>query len=120
VVQIEIVAVENVPAILAGVFIPFEDIVPRKFYFFLRQPIEKEQHDDSRHANLPGNGRDQFVIGRRSGKITPTVEIMGQKVVGRVGRNDMGVPGVNKGESAARRANVDRLPETVQDQNLTI
>ena len=51
-IEIQIVAIENLAAILAGVLIPLKHIVARKFYLFLWQPIEKEQHDHARDANL--------------------------------------------------------------------
>jgi hypothetical protein len=54
------------------------------------------------------------------GKIAPTVKIVRQKVVRLIGRNNMGVAGVNESERAARRADVDRLPEAVQHQDLTV
>src|SRR4051812_13744451 len=47
-IQIEIVPVENVAAILAGVLVAFEDVVTRKLYFLLRQSIKEEQDDDAR------------------------------------------------------------------------
>ncbi len=68
-------------AILAGVFVALENVVPGKLHFLFREPIEKEQHNHPRHANPPRNCRDHFVIGRRGGEIAPTLEIVGQEIV---------------------------------------
>ena len=51
-IEIQIVAIENLAAILAGVLVALEHIVSRKFYLFLWKPIEKEEHDHARDANL--------------------------------------------------------------------
>ena len=63
VIQIKFAAIEEVAAVLAGVLVSLEYVVPGEFYFFLRQPIEYKQHDHPRDANLERNGRDQFMVG---------------------------------------------------------
>ncbi len=40
VIQIQFAAIENLSAILAGVLVAFENIVPRELHFLLRQAIE--------------------------------------------------------------------------------
>jgi len=60
------------------------------------------------------------VIRRARGKIAPAFKIVGQKIVGFIRGDDVGVSGVDERERAARRADVDRLPEAVQHQNLTV
>ena len=56
--------------------------------------------------------------GRR--KIAPAIEIVGQKIICRIGRNDLGVALIKERESPARRADINRLPEAVEHQDLTI
>jgi len=114
VVEIQIAPIKSLAAILAHVLVALENIVPRKLHFFLRQPIEEEQHDYARHSNLPRNRRDHFVIWRSRREIAPTLEIVRQEIVCFVGRNNVRVAGVNQRERAPRRADVDRLPETIQ------
>jgi len=63
VIQIELAAIEQLAAVLAGVLVTLEYVVPGEFYFFLREPIEYEQHDHPRDANLERNGRDHFIVG---------------------------------------------------------
>jgi hypothetical protein len=45
---------------------------------------------------------------------------MSQKIICTIGGHDLGMSGIDQGKSPARRANVDRLPETVEHQDLTI
>jgi hypothetical protein len=120
VIEIQLAAIENLAAILTGILVALENIVPRKFYFFLRQTIEKQKHNHARHSDLPGNGFDHFVFRRRFGKIEPAIEIVRQKIIFRIGRNDLGMSRINKREGAARGADVHRLPQAIENQNLTI
>ena len=77
VVEVEIVAIEHPAAVLAGVLVALEHIVTREFHLLLREAIEEQQHDHARDADLERNRRDQFVIGRVRGEITPAFKIMG-------------------------------------------
>ena len=119
-IEIQVVPLKNLAAVLAGVLVALENIVPREFHFLFRQPIEEEQHDHTRHPNLPRNRGDDFVIGRGGGEVAPTVEIMRQEIVFVIGGNHVGMARVNERERAPRRADVDRLPEAIQHQNLTV
>ena len=60
------------------------------------------------------------MVGRVRGQIAPAFEIVRQKIVRLVRRDDLGVPRVHQRESAARSADIHRLPEAVEDQNLTV
>jgi hypothetical protein len=120
VIEIQLVALKNLAAILAGVFVALENIVPREFHFLFRETIEKEQHDHARHADPPRNCRDHFVFRRSYGKIAPTLEIVSHEIVGFIRRNNVGMARVHQRERASRRADVHRLPETVQHQNMTV
>jgi len=53
VVKIQIAAIESVTAVLTGVLVTLENVMPRKFHLLLRKPIEKEQHNHARHTDLP-------------------------------------------------------------------
>ena len=81
VVKVQIVAIEKMTAVLAGVLVPLENVVPGKFDLLLGKSIEKEQHDDTRNANLERNRRDQFMIGSIGRKISPAFKIVGQKII---------------------------------------
>ena len=80
-IEIQFAAIENIAAVLTGIFIALENIVPRKLHFLLRQAIEEQQDDHTRHANLPRNGRDHLVLRRRPGKIEPAIEVVRKKII---------------------------------------
>ena len=48
VVEIQIRAIKNMPAVLAGVLVAFENIVTGELHFLFRKAIKKEQHDHAR------------------------------------------------------------------------
>jgi len=120
VIQIKVAPIKNVAAVLAGVLVPLEYIVTREFYFFLRKPVEHQQHDHPRDTNLKRNRGDHFMVRRVRRQVAPAVEIVRRKVVRVIRRNNLGVPCINERKGPAGRANVYRLPEPVQNQNLTI
>ena len=120
VIEIQIVAIEKLAAVLTGVLVTLENVVTRELNLLLWQPIEKEQHDHARDADLPGNRRNQFVVRRGRGEIPPAVEVMRQEIVFRVGRDDMSVSSVDERKRPARRTDVDRLPQAIQHQDLTV
>lgn len=120
VIEIEVRAFKDIAAVLAGVFVPLEDVVPGKFYFFLRQPIKEKEDDDPRHPDLPRNGGHYFMIGRARGKIAPALEIVSEEIVSGIGRNDLSVALIEEGKGATGRANIDGLPKAVQHQHLTV
>src|SRR5438067_370526 len=121
-IEVELLALENLAAILAGIVVALEDIVAGKLHFLLRQPIEKQKYDDARHPDLPRDRRDHFVLGfrRGDGNVEPAREIVGREIVLLVGRDDLRVSLVKEGKGATRRADVDRLPKAVEHQDLTV
>src|SRR4029453_13144233 len=119
-IEIQIVALKNLATILTSVLVALKDVVTRELHFLFRETIEKEQHDHARHTNLPRNGRDHLVFRRGRGKIAPALKIVRHEIIGFVRRNDVGMAGVDQRKRAPGGADVDRLPETVQHQNLTV
>ena len=81
-IEIEIAAIENFSAILAGVLIPLEHVVTRKFHFLLWKPIKHQEYNHPRNADLEGDRRDQFVVRRICGQIAPTLEVVSHEVIG--------------------------------------
>src|SRR5690349_12965133 len=53
VIEIQIAAIKNMPAILAGALVALEDVVARELHFLLGKPIEKKQDNHTRHADPP-------------------------------------------------------------------
>ena len=54
-IKIQVVPLKGIAAVLAGIPVALEDIVPRELDLFLWQPLEKQQHDDSRYADAYRN-----------------------------------------------------------------
>lgn len=120
VIQIEFAAVKNLTAVLAGILVPLEHIVPGKFHFLLWKPIENQKHNHPWDTNLERNRRDHFMVWRVCRQIAPAFEIVSHEIVRLVGRNNLGVSGVHQREGATRRADVHRLPQAVKHQDLTV
>src|SRR5947199_115767 len=57
-IEIQITAIESLPAVLAQVFIALKNIVPCELDLFLGQMVINHQQNDARHANTKGNGPD--------------------------------------------------------------
>jgi len=76
-IQIEILAVKNLAAILAGVFVPFKNVMPRELHLFFRKMIVNQQEDHSRHADAEGDSSHRFRSGLGLGKMMPFREIEG-------------------------------------------
>ena len=60
------------------------------------------------------------MLGRIRGKIAPAFEVVREKVVRVIRRNNLGVPRIDEGKGPTGRADVYRLPEPVEYQNLTV
>jgi len=119
-IEIQLISLKNFTAILAGVLVALENVVTRKLHFLFRKPIKEEQNNHARHADLPRNGCDHFVFWRGYRKIAPTFEIMRPKIVSFVRRDDVGMARIDQRERAPRRADVHRLPQAIEHQNLTV
>jgi hypothetical protein len=119
-IQIKLAPVEELAAVLAGVLVSLKHVVSGEFYFLLWKPIEHKQHDHPWEPDLERDGGDYFMVGRVRGQIAPAFEIVRRKVVGIIRRNNLGVSRVYERKGAASRADVHRLPEPVEHQNLTV
>lgn len=117
VVEVEVFALEDFAAILAGIFVPFEDVVPGKFHFFLRHPVKHHEDDDARDADFEVNGVDHFLLGIAMGNVAPTLEIVGGEIVARLCEDDLRLPLEEQRKRAFYAADIHGLPEPVQHQH---
>ncbi len=62
VVQVQVFAVEHFVAVLAGVFVPFVDVVPGEFHFLARHAVKEEQHDHAGDSDLQRDGVDHVAL----------------------------------------------------------
>ena len=75
-VQIQFFAFENLPAVLSGILVAFEDIMPSEFHFLLRHPIEQHQHNHARHPDSEGYRADALGMWLLAGDVVPLLEIV--------------------------------------------
>lgn len=116
VVKVEQFTGERLAAVLAGVFITLEHIVPGELDLLFREAIEKHEHDDPWKAYVHRDCIHHFpAIRILTGKVLPTRKVMGHEALSGICGDDLGVPLVEKGEGSPGAAGVDRLPEPVED-----
>ena len=120
VIEIEIALVENAAAILAGVLVALENVVTRELHLLARHPVEKHQHDHARHADFERDRMHHFLLRLAGGKAAPALEIVCQEIVPSIGVHHLRVPLAQEGKSPAHCADVNRLPESVQNENLAV
>ena len=117
VIEIEILAVELNSAVLAGVVIALEDIMPRELHFLFGHAIEEKEKDDLGHANLEGDGADDIGPFVAAGKAEPLIEGHGLERAA-LGLDDLGMPLIEEHKGALDAADVDGLPETIQHEDV--
>ena len=113
VIQVEHFAREHPVAILAGIFIPLENIVSGELHLFFRKPLKHQKNNDPRDANLHGNGLSHLPVGMALGKIPPTFEVVSDESLAGVGVHHLRVTLIEKRECPARAAGIHGLPEPV-------
>ena len=109
-VEIQVLPFKDLPAILAGVLVAFEDVVARELHFFLRHAIEQHQHDHTGNPDAKRNGMNAFRMRLRLGNIVPLLEIVSLKRAVLGVQNDLGVTFEEQSECPARGTNIHRLP----------
>ncbi len=119
-VEVQVRPLKNLPAILARVFVPLEDIVSRKLDLLLRQPLKDQQDNDSR--NPDAEGYRPYHVRLRAGlrDVPPAPVIMCGEVASILRRYHLGMPLIEKGECAAYRAGIHRLPQAIEHKDWLI
>ena len=79
VIKIQILAIKQMTAVLAGVAVALEDVVACELHFLLRHVIVCEQQDDARQPDAKGDGVDGFRMRRLLGEIMPRGKVVGLK-----------------------------------------
>ncbi len=71
VIQIQIFALKNLTAILAGVAIPLKNIVSRELDLFFGKPIKHDQQNNTGNPDFKADGADALGVRLLLGKILP-------------------------------------------------
>ncbi len=120
VIEVEIGAFEFLAAILAGVVVTLENVVTRELYFLARETIKHLQQDQARDTDASGNSADGISAVVKPREVAPLIEVEGPKFAIAFFEDDGSVSFVNERESTADGANIDRLPEAVEHQDLLV
>lgn len=116
-VEIEVLAIEFMPAILAGVVIALEDIMPGEFHFLFRHPIEKEEQDHLGHTDLERDGADNVLTFITARKTEPLVE--GHRLErAAIGLHHLSMALIKEHEGPFNATDVDGLPETIEHEDV--
>ena len=116
-VEIEVLAVEFVAAILAGVVVALEDVVAREFHFLLRHPVEEEEQNHLGNADGERDGADHIAAFVAAREAEPLVEGHGLERAA-IGLDHLCVALVEQHEGALDAADVYRLPETIEHEDV--
>jgi hypothetical protein len=113
VIQVQIFTLKSAPAVLAGVFIPFENIMPGKFDLFLGITVKNDKQNDAGHPDFEGDGADALRVWFLLREILPLVEVVGLKRTVAGVQHNLGPPFKQKGEGSPDSADIDRLPKAI-------
>jgi hypothetical protein len=119
-VEVQITALKDSPAVLAGISIALENVVPGELDFLFWEPIEKAQEDNAWHTYLKRHRMDAVRVRLLSGKIAPLREAKCLKVAALAVTDDLGMPFEQESQGSSDSANIDRLPEAVKDQHMLV
>src|SRR5579872_6155803 len=73
-IEVQILAIERLAAVLAGVLVPLENVVAGELDLLLGQPVKHNQQDDPGYANFEGDGMNAFGMRLLLGKVLPLAE----------------------------------------------
>lgn len=113
VVEIQITAVEDAIAVLAGICVALENVMPCKFDLLLGKALKEEEDDYSWDTDPQAyrSSHIRFRIGL--GKIFPAFEVVCEEVVLLVRGNDLRVTLIEEREGSPCRAGIYSLPEAI-------
>jgi len=72
VIEVQLWAIENSSAVLAGIFIPFEDIETGELDLFFWKTLEKTKHNDTRQSDTKRDGLEHPWLRIFHREVTPT------------------------------------------------
>ena len=116
VIQIQIPPIFQLPAVLAGIGVPFEDVLPSQFNLFFRNPVKKHQYNNPWNTDSKADGANCILTLIVLAELLPPMEIKGPKIIPcTIPLYHLGMPHIQEAKGPPDRADVHRLPEAVQD-----
>lgn len=119
-VEIQIFPVKNLSAVLTGILIPFENVVPREFNFLFRKPIKHAEKNHARDTDTKRNGMNAFRVRFLFGKILPLREAESLVVPTIASKNNLCMSLEQKSQGASNGTNIYGLPQSIENQNILI
>ena len=119
-IEIEVLAITGRAAVLAGILVALENIVACKFHFLFGDVIINQKENDPRNAQPQRDRSNRFRVGFLSREVLPLCEAEGLKRAVVTVEDRLSVPLKEERQSAARGANVDRLPQPVQHEHVLV
>jgi len=120
VVQVQILPVKSLAAILALVVVAFENVVPGELDFLFGHPVKHDEQDDARDADSERNGVDALGMRLLLGQILPLVEAEGLEGAVIPAEDSLGVPFKEQSQCPPGSADIDRLPQTIQNEHVLV
>jgi len=113
VIEVQVLAVKFAAAILAGVAVALENIVPRELDFLLRHAIKQYQEDHARKPDSKRHGVNALRMRFLLREILPLAEI--ERLEGAIGaiEHDLRAPFKQERQGSLCRADIHRLPEAI-------
>ena len=120
VVEVEVFSIHGLAAILAGVFVPLVDVLAGELDFFVGGLVVEDEDDDRRDGYSVVDSVNELERSvRGAGKVPPLVK--GEVAEGAVLLEDgLGVPLVEHADGPASRADIHRLPQPVEHQDVLV
>lgn len=120
VVEVEFLPVQFAGAVLASVVVTLVYVLPGEFDFLAGKAVEKQEDDDGGHPDVELDRMHNVGAGRGLGEVVPALEVVGEVIVGFVPPHDLGMSLVKEREGAAGTADIDGLPEPVENQHMPV
>jgi len=110
VIEVQFASIESFAAILAGVLVAFEDVMPCEFDLFLGQMVIDYKQDDAWDADPERDRMDALRVRFLLGEIVPLGEIVGLEGAILPIKDSLSVALKQQCQRPAGGANVNRLP----------
>jgi hypothetical protein len=116
VIQIQIPPIFQLSAVLAGIGVPFEDVLPSQFNLFFRNPVKKHQYNNPWNSNSKADGANRILTLIVLAELLPPMEIEGPKIIPcTISLYHLGMPHIQEAKGPPDGADVHCLPKAVQD-----
>jgi hypothetical protein len=116
VIQIQIPPIFQLPAVLAGIGVPFEDVLPGQFNLFFRNPVKKHQDNNPWNADSKADGANRILTFIVLAELLPPMEIEGPKIIPcTIPLYHLSMPHIQEAKGPTDGADVHCLPKAVQD-----